>query len=94
MANELDLPEAERLEVLLEELGEVIQIIGKIKRHGYENSHPDGDTTNRRLLEYEIGHVKNVINMMVNEGDIDINSIYSSSSKKSQTIWKYLYYQE
>ena len=35
--NKLSAAEAERLALLLEELGEAQQAIGKILRHGYEN---------------------------------------------------------
>jgi hypothetical protein len=49
--NRLTPAEAERLALLLEELGEAQQIIGKILRHGYESYHPDDpETTNRTLL--------------------------------------------
>lgn len=39
--NGLTPAEAERLAMLSEECGEVIQIIGKILRHGYDSYHPD-----------------------------------------------------
>lgn len=51
--NQLTPAEAERLALLAEECGEVIQAIGKILRHGYESRHPDGGPTNREALERE-----------------------------------------
>jgi hypothetical protein len=33
--------ERERLAMLAEEAGEIVQIIGKILRHGYESYHPE-----------------------------------------------------
>ena len=38
--NQLTPAEAERLALLLEELGEAQQAIGKILRHGYASTHP------------------------------------------------------
>jgi hypothetical protein len=52
--NKLNPAEAERLSLLLEECGEVLQIIGKIQRHGYGSS-------NRSLLEKELGHIMHAI---------------------------------
>ena len=42
MAKILTLSRLERLALLLEELGEAQQVIGKILRHGYDSRHPDG----------------------------------------------------
>ena len=39
--NGLTAAQAERLAMLAEECGEVIQAIGKILRHGYDSYHPD-----------------------------------------------------
>ena len=53
--NKLTPAEAERLAMLAEECGEVIQVIGKILRHGYESHHPaDPSVTNRALLGREL----------------------------------------
>lgn len=70
--NRLTPAEAERLAMLAEECAEVIQIIGKIQRHGYESHHPNDptDVTNRRMLEKEIRDVLGVHLAMVREGDI------------------------
>ena len=49
--NGLTPAEAERLAMLAEECGEVIQMVGKILRHGYDSYHPaDPNTTNKQLL--------------------------------------------
>jgi len=53
--NRLTEAQAERLAMLAEECGEVIQVVGKILRHGYDSYHPnDPSTTNRDLLGYEL----------------------------------------
>lgn len=69
--NKLTPAQAERLAMLSEECGEVIQIIGKIQRHGYNSSHPsDPLTPNVRLLEKEIADVLGVHLAMIRSGDI------------------------
>ncbi len=54
--NKLTDAEAERLAMLAEEAGEIVQLVGKILRHGYDSYHPDDPemTTNKRLLCGEI----------------------------------------
>jgi len=53
--NQLTPAEAERLAMLAEECGEVIQVIGKILRHGYDSYHPvNPSATNRQLLGREL----------------------------------------
>ena len=53
--NNLSPAEAERLAMLAEECGEVIQVIGKILRHGYNSHHPQNPmVTNRQLLGREL----------------------------------------
>jgi NTP pyrophosphatase (non-canonical NTP hydrolase) len=63
--------ESERLVMLAEECGEVIQIIGKILRHGYTSYHPgDGDmTTNWTLLNKELNDIGAVVYGMITAGD-------------------------
>lgn len=57
--NQLDPAEAERLAILSEEMGEALQIVGKILRHGYHSYNPlkPTRTTNRELLVQELSHV-------------------------------------
>lgn len=53
--NKLTPAQAERLAMLAEECGEVIQIVGKILRHGYDSCHPKNPkVTNRELLGREL----------------------------------------
>lgn len=63
--------EAERLAMLAEECAEVIQVIGKILRHGYESYHPDEPSiTNRHLLEKEITDFRSVMFLMLQAKDV------------------------
>ena len=66
--NGLTPAEAERLAMLVEECSEVIQIAGKILRHGYDSRHPDNPSeTNRDLLAHELADVDAVLRAMKRE---------------------------
>lgn len=93
--NDLSPAAAERLAILAEEMGEAIQVICKILRHGYESSNPliDGPT-NREALEVELGHVKNATAMMLRDGDINEALINKSAREKSVSIQRWLHHQE
>lgn len=71
--NNLAPAEAERLAMLAEECAEVIQIISKIQRHGYESYHP-GDplkTTNRAMLRKEVTDIAAVTASMLSRNDFE-----------------------
>ncbi len=91
--NQLTPAEAERLSILLEEMGEAIQIIGKIQRHGYRNHHPNGGPTNKELLETELGHVRHAMIRLCNENDLSKAQIHAHADKKAESIKKWLRHQ-
>ncbi len=92
--NQLTAAEAERLAVLSEELGEAVHYIGKILRHGYDNYHPvDPETTNRELLERELGHVQFMTDAMCNNRDISYAQILKFKTGKSLSINDYMHEQ-
>lgn len=68
--NGLSNAETERLDMLAEECAEVIQAISKIKRHGWDNRHPDGGPTNREQLFRELRDVAAVRWGMADAGDL------------------------
>lgn len=69
--NKLTPAEAERLAMLAEECAEVIQIVGKILRHGYESHHPETpNVTNRDLLGKELIDLAAVEVEMIDRKDI------------------------
>ena len=92
--NGLTKAELERLAYLSEELGEVIQIIGKIIRHGYESTHPDGGPINRELLEKEIIDVYSGLRLMFYYGDIDELWIKEKSIEKDLRKNIYFHHQD
>jgi hypothetical protein len=91
--NELSPAEAERLALLLEELGEVQQIIGKVLRHGYESRHPDGGPTNRELLERELGDVQSAVDLMGAADDLSPSAILAARFEKTDRVHRYLHHQ-
>jgi NTP pyrophosphatase (non-canonical NTP hydrolase) len=94
-SNQLTPAEAERLALLLEEMGEVQQIIGKILRHGYESFHPDSpQITNRELLEKEMGDLTFAVRLMIFEKDVSRNNIDVHAEVKRQKIGKWLHHNE
>jgi NTP pyrophosphatase (non-canonical NTP hydrolase) len=92
--NGLTPAEAERLALLLEELGETAQVIGKILRHGYESSNPFDEkrTTNRRLLSNELGDVLAAMMLMKFSGDINQKDLDEAKERKVVKADKYLHH--
>jgi hypothetical protein len=95
MYSQLSDAELERLAILAEECAEVIQVIGKILRHGYESdNHGKLPQTNRQHLEEEIGNVRCIIEKMVTANDLREWRIEVERLHKEATIGKYLHHQE
>jgi NTP pyrophosphatase (non-canonical NTP hydrolase) len=92
--NKLAPDEAERLALLSEECGEVIQAVGKIQRHGYESQHPGREdmSTNRAMLEQELGDILAVTYMMFGAKDIDVNNVTEARNRKLKKVQKYLHH--
>lgn len=92
--NKLKVGEDERLSLLAEECAEVIQIIQKIQRHGYQSSNPydPKNKTNRYLLEEELGHVYLAIGLMCSKEDISREVIIHAKQDKKMRINKYLHH--
>lgn len=83
--NQLTPAQAERLAMLSEEAGEIVQIVGKILRHGYASCHPNGGPTNRNSLERELADLLSVCMAM---GDAeDIASDYRTH-RAAERAWK------
>ena len=86
--------EYERLALLSEELGEAIQIVGKILRHGYESTNPvKGDgVRNRELLEDELGDVRFATMLLCESGDLDLAQIHEAAERKRKNVKKWLHF--
>lgn len=94
--NSLSPAEAERLALLLEELGETQQAIGKILRHGYESTNPliPNSPTNRQALQKELGDVRCAIGFLTQTGDLQERAIQESAKLKKVTAQKWLHHQK
>jgi NTP pyrophosphatase (non-canonical NTP hydrolase) len=92
--NQLTPAQAERLALLLEELGEAQQAIGKILRHGYDSFHPDKiGPNNREQLEEELGHIWLACWLLCDRKDIDLNRLFDHYSRKKERVGRYLHHQ-
>jgi hypothetical protein len=94
--NELTPAEHERLSLLMEESAEVIQIIGKILRHGYDRYNPDvvKHVDNRMLLTKELGHVRLALQLMFDAEDLYEPDVEDSARLKNLKVGKWLHHQE
>lgn len=93
--NELTQAEAERLAILAEECAEVIQIVGKILRHGYESTNPDASHkgTNREQLAREIGDLRAAEERMIICDDISEGEVIDAQREKFASVTRYLHHQ-
>lgn len=95
MFNKLTNKEMEQLFCLQEELGEIIQAIGKILRHGYEEYSPydETKTTNRQNLEREIGNANHWLNELCIDGKINSDEINRHSVEKAESCKPFMHHQ-
>jgi NTP pyrophosphatase (non-canonical NTP hydrolase) len=94
-SNQLTASQLERLAILSEELGEAVQVIGKILRHGYASVNPDkpeeGDNRNR--LTVELGDVLAAIKMLKDAGDISAEALDQAKRNKMVKVMRYTHHQ-
>lgn len=85
--------EAERLEMLAEEAGEIVQACMKALRHGLEDVNPDEGVTNRVHLMREIGDLCEVKRLMVKEGDVNDAIVADFAERKQDRMRKWTHHQ-
>jgi len=92
--NKLTPAEAERVALLLEECGEVVQICGKILRHGFDSCNPLTDgPDNRQLLQRELGDIEAAKDLMNEAGDIADCTVKGFAVLKLKKVGTYLHHQ-
>lgn len=93
--NGLTEAEAERLALLVEECGEVIQAAAKVLRHGWDSRHPNAidGPTNRQQLEKEVGHMRQAVGMMLHAEDLGATAMRDALIKKAGSISQWLHHQ-
>lgn len=93
--NELSPSQAEVLALLAEECGEVIQVIGKILRHGLHSRHPNGGPDNKELLTKELGDIRAAIWLCDSYGCVGHEGrIADAAEIKLSKVEKYLHHAE
>lgn len=85
--------EEERLACLMEEAGEIVHVIGKILRHGYDQHHPERTTTNRDELTIELGDFFAAVGRMIDAGDVVHSQVICRALEKKKTASAWLRYQ-
>ncbi len=95
LKDETDESATERLGLQLEEMGEALQIIGKIFRHGWESTNPlkKDKITNRMLLEKELGDVKAAMVLLIVAGDVNKRKINTAALEKLRHVARWLHHQ-
>jgi NTP pyrophosphatase (non-canonical NTP hydrolase) len=91
--NELNPAQTELLALLAEEMGEAIQAIGKVLRHGYDSYHPVTDVGNRESLEHELGDVRCAMIMLCESGAVSRGKIHRRAEEKAAKVQQYLHEQ-
>jgi hypothetical protein len=92
--NELSPAQAERLALLIEEQGKVLQVIGKILRFGYDSRHPKNPRiSNRELLEKELDDVDAALALMFKARDISENERDGWARNKLSVIARWVRHQ-
>jgi NTP pyrophosphatase (non-canonical NTP hydrolase) len=91
--NSLTPAEAERLAILAEECGEIVQIVMKALRHGLDFHHPDSGETNRAAICRELGDLDAICRRMSDLGEIDPALIQEASERKTVKLRQWTHHQ-
>lgn len=102
--NKLTDAQVERLAILAEECSEVIQVVGKILRHGYDSYNPTVPEAEQKpnvaLLQKELGDLIWAISKLDDFRDIDFQIPRTNASlnawirRKDNSAAPYLHHQE
>ena len=78
--------------ILQEECAEVIQAVSKCYRFGLDNQHKSG-ATQRANLELEVGDMLALVDILIEQGVIDLNNLQTAKLNKVEKlkIWSKLY---
>ena len=84
--------QTEALALLSEECGELVQIIGKIMRHGYFSCHPDTGRPNYELLAREVGDVMAALRIAEVQRLISWGEVIRARDNKLVRVRQYLHH--
>jgi NTP pyrophosphatase (non-canonical NTP hydrolase) len=82
----------ELIALLAEEAGEVVQVCGKILRHGMYSHHPVTKVTNNESLHRELGDVFAVIQLLERDLNISMPEIRARARDKHSRLAPYLHH--
>jgi NTP pyrophosphatase (non-canonical NTP hydrolase) len=82
--------EAELLDVLQEEAGEIVVNVSKAKRFGLLDGYPGTPETNRQKIGEEIGDLNEVVRLLVERGTIDQADIDRGMARKREKLPRFL----
>lgn len=92
--NELTPAQAEALALLAEEAGEIVQAVCKALRHGLYSFNPNDEheTTNRTLIENEIGDLFAAVDILVRLRVVNLAAIEVARRGKHVRVGRYLHH--
>ena len=92
LGNNMNEKNREALIILQEECAEVIQAVSKCYRFGLDNQHKSG-ATQRANLELEVGDMLALVDILVDQGVIDLNNLQTAKLNKVEKLkkWSSLY---
>lgn len=90
--NGLTPAQTERIALLMEEAGEVVQICGKILRHGLYDINPTTREMNITRLGEELGDVLFAAQLLMKHGDVSLQDIQDQRNEKDKKVWQWLHH--
>lgn len=79
---QLTQPQIERFGILSEECGEVVQVCGKIFRHGLDSTNPLTNESNKDLLEKELGDIFAAVALLEQNNEVSTQKIFEYAAIK------------
>ena len=90
--NKLTPTQHEAIALLLEEAGEVVQICGKILRHGLRSRHPDSYVLNRDELGKECGDFAAALAIAIDTGVVSEDVVKQQQPRKLENVQRWLHH--
>jgi len=85
----MDSQTKEVMDILQEECAEVIQAVSKISRFGLDNLKPGKPKTNREHLEYELGDLQAMVEILQELDIVSFTNIELAAEAKREKLKKW-----
>jgi len=76
-----------KIDRIVEESGEVLQVVGKIGRFGLTSSHPLGGPNNAALMLSELADLRHAISVVENEITDQAKIVVRTPDVESELVW-------